>query len=76
VVADNLEVIKSRVDAAAKAAGATKLPRLVAVSKTKPVEMLQEVYDAGQRDFGENYVSEFWYGERIYACTDWLMLCV
>lgn len=31
---------------------------LVAVSKTKPVEMLREVYDAGQRDFGENYVQE------------------
>ena len=31
-------------------------PRLVAVSKTKPKELLQEAYDAGQRDFGENYV--------------------
>lgn len=29
--------------------------RLVAVSKTKPVELLQEAYDAGQRVFGENY---------------------
>ncbi len=31
---------------------------LVAVSKTKPVEMIQSVYDAGCRDFGENYVQE------------------
>lgn len=31
---------------------------LIAVSKTKPVELLQEAYDAGQRDFGENYVQE------------------
>jgi pyridoxal phosphate enzyme (YggS family) len=31
---------------------------LVAVSKTKPASMLQEAYDAGQRDFGENYVQE------------------
>ena len=31
---------------------------LVAVSKTKPVTFLQEAYDAGQRDFGENYVQE------------------
>lgn len=30
--------------------------RLVAVSKTKPAELIQEAYDAGQRDFGENYV--------------------
>lgn len=31
---------------------------LVAVSKTKPVEDIQELYDAGQRVFGENYVQE------------------
>ena len=31
---------------------------LVAVSKTKPIELLQAAYDAGQRDFGENYVQE------------------
>eukprot|EP00002_Diphylleia_rotans_P008303 TRINITY_DN1806_c0_g1_i2.p1 TRINITY_DN1806_c0_g1~~TRINITY_DN1806_c0_g1_i2.p1 ORF type:complete len:235 (-),score=44.40 TRINITY_DN1806_c0_g1_i2:72-776(-) len=33
-------------------------PRLVAVSKTKPAELLQQVYDAGCRHFGENYVQE------------------
>ena len=32
--------------------------RLVAVSKTKPVEMLMECYNAGQRRFGENYAQE------------------
>lgn len=31
---------------------------LVAVSKTKPIEAIQEAYDAGQRAFGENYVQE------------------
>jgi hypothetical protein len=31
---------------------------LVAVSKTKPLTALQEAYDAGQRDFGENRVQE------------------
>lgn len=31
---------------------------LVAVSKTKPISDLQEAYDAGQRDFGENKVQE------------------
>jgi len=31
---------------------------LVAVSKTKPVEDLQEAYDAGQRIFGENRIQE------------------
>ncbi len=31
---------------------------LVAVSKTKPVADIQELYDLGQRHFGENYVQE------------------
>ena len=31
---------------------------LVAVSKTKPVEDIKELYAVGQRDFGENYVQE------------------
>ena len=31
---------------------------LVAVSKTKPVEDILELYQLGQRDFGENYVQE------------------
>ncbi|GAA4467085.1 YggS family pyridoxal phosphate-dependent enzyme [Nemorincola caseinilytica] len=36
------------------AAGAT----LVAVSKTKPASDIKELYDLGQRHFGENYVQE------------------
>jgi len=32
---------------------------LLAVSKTKPIEDLQQAYEAGQRAFGENYVDEF-----------------
>ncbi len=31
---------------------------LVAVSKTKSKEQITEVYEAGQKDFGENYVQE------------------
>lgn len=31
---------------------------LVAVSKTKPAAQVREAYDAGHRDFGENYVQE------------------
>lgn len=33
-------------------------PRLVAVSKTKPIAHIIEAYAAGQRHFGENYVKE------------------
>lgn len=38
----------------AQAADAT----LVAVSKTKPVAAIKELYNLGHRDFGENYVQE------------------
>lgn len=40
--------------------------KLIAVSKTKPVEAIKAVYDTGQRDFGENYVAEAI--EKISAC--------
>ena len=32
--------------------------KLIAVSKTKPVELIQEAYNAGQLDFGENKIQE------------------
>lgn len=47
-----------RIQTTTEKSGRQKAPRLVAVSKTKPVEMLKEAYDAGQRVFGENYVQE------------------
>lgn len=55
-IADNLEAVRQCV-AKAAAEGAKPMPRLVAVSKTKPLEDLHEAYEAGQRIFGENYVS-------------------
>jgi pyridoxal phosphate enzyme (YggS family) len=39
-------------------ATAAKRARVIAVSKTKPVEDIKALYDLGQRDFGENYVQE------------------
>jgi len=32
--------------------------RVVAVSKTKPISLIRQLYDAGHRCFGENYVQE------------------
>jgi pyridoxal phosphate enzyme (YggS family) len=32
--------------------------KIIAVSKTKPIDLLKAAYDAGQRAFGENYVQE------------------
>ncbi len=48
-IATNIENIKSKIPETAT---------LVAVSKTKPNEAIQEAYDAGQRIFGENKVQE------------------
>lgn len=35
-----------------------KTVRLVAVSKTKPIDQIMSCYQAGHRHFGENYVKE------------------
>ncbi len=51
--------IKDKVEAALRSANrAEDACTLIAVSKTKPVEMLMEVYEAGCRHFGENKVQE------------------
>lgn len=59
MLAYNLEKVKDKISIAAQNAGKSeKEITLIAVSKTKPVSMLQEVYDLGVRDFGENKVQE------------------
>ena len=45
-------------EAATKAGRDITTIKLVAVSKTKPVEDLMALYNSGQRDFGENYFQE------------------
>jgi PLP dependent protein len=55
----NLQAVKQRIDAAARAAGRpADSVRLVAVSKTFASEAVREAARAGMRDFGENYVTE------------------
>lgn len=49
MVKENLETVRKTIPSGVL---------LVAVSKTKPVEDLQEAYDAGQRVFGENHALE------------------
>lgn len=54
-----LEEVRGRIARAAESAGRdATLVKLVAVSKTKPVEAIREVYEAGQRAFGESYAQE------------------
>uniref|UniRef100_I1NV94 Pyridoxal phosphate homeostasis protein n=1 Tax=Oryza glaberrima TaxID=4538 RepID=I1NV94_ORYGL len=55
-----LRAVLGRAAKAAERSGrAAEAVRVVAVGKTKPVSMVRELYDAGHRCFGENYVQEF-----------------
>jgi len=56
---ENLVSVEERVAAACNRAGRDRNEvTLIAVSKTKPVEDLQVIYDQGVRNFGENKVQE------------------
>lgn len=58
-IADNLIKVNQQLIAASnKANRSSASVSLLAVSKTKPVSLIQQAYDAGQRHFGENYVQE------------------
>jgi PLP dependent protein len=58
-IAQNLDEVRRRLRAAALRSGRDPAQvRLVAVSKTVPVERLKEAVAAGQRLFGENYLQE------------------
>ena len=63
---DNLKQVQDNIAAACRRAGrSADEVTLIAVSKTKPVEMLQEIYDAGVRTFGENKVQELMDKEEV-----------
>lgn len=56
-IRENLERVSASVaDAAARAGGSDV--RLIAVSKGQPAEAIRAAFEAGQRDFGENYAQE------------------
>lgn len=68
-IAERLQSIRTRIAGAARRHGRDPDEiRLVAVSKTKPVEAIREAYAAGQRDFGENYVQEL--VDKAHQCAD------
>lgn len=58
-IQQNLTLVQSQISDAAKVAGRhPEDVRLIAVSKTKPMELIHEVFAAGQIDFGENRPQE------------------
>ena len=59
MIKENLSEVRQNItEACVRGGRAVEEVCLIAVSKTKPVEMLQEAYDLGIRDFGENKVQE------------------
>jgi len=68
-IADRLTAVRERIASAALSAGRQpSTVRLVAVSKTFPLDAVREAYAAGHRDFGENRVQEAL--QKIAAATD------
>lgn len=58
-IVQNLNQIQHRInDAAIRVGRKPQSIRLLAVSKTRTIEEIMRVLDAGQRDFGENYLDE------------------
>lgn len=59
-IRQRLFAVRARVqDACVRAGREPSSVTLVAVSKTHPAQALRAAYEAGQRDFGENYAQEF-----------------
>ncbi|ETN81992.1 pyridoxal phosphate enzyme, YggS family [Necator americanus] len=58
VVQDNIKVVLDLIRDACAKSQLSKRCSLVAVSKTKPIDLITACYDVGQRHFGENYVQE------------------
>ena len=59
MIRENIEHVENTIDEACRQSGRNRSEvTLIAVSKTKPVEMLKEAYETGCRDFGENKVQE------------------
>ncbi|QTH72436.1 YggS family pyridoxal phosphate-dependent enzyme [Pseudoalteromonas xiamenensis] len=57
-IAERLNSAYQRLQDAAEKSSYPHPVRLLAVSKTKPIESIQAAYDYGQRCFGESYVQE------------------
>lgn len=75
MISEQLAELKEEIAAAAKAAGrAPAAVRLIAVSKTKPIDLIEEAVAAGQRDFGENRVQELVTKQAALPDLQWHMI--
>ena len=59
MVRENLEMVRKNIAAACKRAGRdVSEVTLLAVSKTKPISLIEDAIQCGQKEFGENKVQE------------------
>lgn len=59
IIGENIQAVEEAIEDACQRSGREReAVTLIAVSKTKPLSMLREAYEAGARDFGENKVQE------------------
>ncbi len=66
MIQENLKKVEEEIRRACERAGRSEQDvTLVCVSKTKPAEMIQEAYDLGKREFGENKAQEMKEKEEI-----------
>lgn len=78
MISENLYEVRKKIDKACERAGRNPSEvTLIAVSKTKPVDMILEAYNAGSINFGENKVQEL--AEKIehfkdYTDINWHMI--
>lgn len=76
MIKENLELVEKNIEAACKKSGRARSEvTLVAVSKTKPISMIEEAMEYGIRVFGENKVQELDKKEELLPDSiDWHMI--
>lgn len=76
MVTENLKTVEQNIANACRRSGRNREDvTLIAVSKTKPVELMEEAMDAGIHTFGENKVQEILKKQPLLpASTDWHLI--
>ena len=75
MIKENLSKVHENINKACKRAGRQPSEvTLIAVSKTKPMELIQEAYNFGERNFGENHVQELEWKVPALPDASWHMI--
>lgn len=75
MVSDDLLNVRKNIEMAARRAGRDpKEIKLIAVSKTKPISMIEECVEHGQLSFGENKVQELMEKREVHPELEWHLI--